>query len=106
MPNPDLDQSTCSVNVTATGLVRKGAGFIYGVIVNSHSSGTLKLWNNTSAALDGGINPQSEGLVHDTFTFPTGSGVYTFPKPIPFNALYATVGGTLNCNLILDKKSS
>lgn len=91
-----------SVNVTATGLVRKGGGTISGIIVNSHSSGTLKLWNNTSAALDASITPQNEGLIIDTYTFPAGSGVYNFFKPLEFkNGLFATVGGTLNCQLIL-----
>ncbi len=97
----ELNKNVKSVNVTATVLVTKNSGFVYGVIVNSHSSGTLKLWNNTSAALDGGINPQSEGLVCDTFTFPTGSGTYMFPTAIPFNSLFATVGGTLNCQVVL-----
>ncbi len=97
-------QDVVSKNITGSVLVRSGAGRVLGVIVNSHSSGTLKLWNNTSAALDGNINPQNEGLVCDTFTFPAGSGVYSFGHDgIPFNALYATVGGTLNCNLILSK---
>jgi len=37
----------------------------------------------------------------DTFTFPAGSGIYTFPKPIPFKTgLFATVGGTLNCQVV------
>lgn len=89
-----------SHNVTESRLVRSGAGTIHGIIVNSHSSGTLKLWNNTSAVagvLDG------EPLVMDTFTFTTGSGVYMFPEPIDFNTgLFATVGGTLNCQLLLN----
>lgn len=99
-----LDSNVKSVNFTATGIIKNGMGFIYGIVVNSHSSGTLKLWDNTSAALNGGINPQSEGLVHDTITFAAGPGIYTFPVPIPFKyGLFATVGGTLNAQAIITR---
>ncbi len=99
------DPRVKSVNVTASGIVKSGGGYVYGVIVNSHSSGTLKLWNNTSAALSGSINPQSEGLIHDTITFAVGPGIYTFPAPIPFTVgCYATVGGTLNCQVVITKE--
>lgn len=99
----ELDANVRSVNVTGSGIVKNGSGFCFGIIVNSHSSGTLKLWNNNSAALDGNINPQSEALVIDTFTFAAGSGIYMFSKPIPFRLLYATVGGTLNCQIIITR---
>lgn len=90
---------TKSENVTATRLIRTGAGLIAGIIVNSNSSGTLKLWNNTSAALPTSGDP----LVMDTFTFAAGSSIHMFPNPIQFtNGLFATVGGTLNCQLLLD----
>jgi len=90
---------TKSENVVATRLIQTGAGVIAGIIVNSHSSGTLKLWNNTSAASPAEGDP----LIMDTFTFPSGSGIYMFPNPIIFtNGLFATVGGTLNCQLLLE----
>lgn len=100
-----LDANVKSINVTGSGIVKNGAGFLYGIIVNSHSSGTLKTWDNTSAALNGNINPQSEGLMHDTMTFAAGFvGPITFPTPIPFrNGLYASVGGTLNCQYITSR---
>jgi len=83
-----------SKSVTATGAVISGSGAISGIIVNSHSSGTLKLEDS----LTGGQN-----MIINTFTFPTGSGVYRFPDIITFeNGLYATVGGTLNCQLIIN----
>lgn len=79
-------------NVTASALIKTGGGSVAGVIVNSHTSGTMKLWDNTSAA---------GGVIVDTFTFPAGSGVYTFPRPIEFyTGLYFTVGGTLNCTVV------
>ena len=37
-------------NLSASALIKTGAGVVSGFIVNSHSSGTLKLWDNTSAA--------------------------------------------------------
>lgn len=37
-------------NVTASALIETGPGTLQGVIVNSHTSGTLKFWDNTSAA--------------------------------------------------------
>lgn len=79
-------------NKTATGAVINGAGSLAGVIVNSHTSGTIKLWDNTSAA---------GNVIVNTFTFPAGSGVYTFPEPIEFyTGLFLTVGGTLDITLL------
>jgi hypothetical protein len=87
-----------SVNVSATGVVRTGPGTIKGIIVNSHSSGTLKLWDNNTASLV---------VIMDTFTFPSGSGVYNFGTGgLDFvNGIFATVGGTLNCQLLIEPSS-
>lgn len=80
------------VNGTASGSIKATPGGLYGIIVNSHTSGTLKLWDNTSAAGTVLIN---------TFTFPTGSGMYIFPMGISFNiGLFATVGGTLDYTIL------
>lgn len=37
------------VNITDTGLVKSTHGKLKGVVINSHSSGTLKLWDSASA---------------------------------------------------------
>lgn len=81
---------TASVNnVASTG--NKLAGYI----VNSHSSGTIKAWDNV-------VGSGSEYL-HDTFTFPAGSGVYRFPSPLEIkNGLSFVVGGTLNAEAIIE----
>ena len=93
-----MDPIVENVNVAATGQVRNGSGKVYGVIVNSHSSGTLKLWDALTA---------TGTVVIDTFSFPTGSGIYKFPEPLPFaTGLFATVGGTLNCQLILTPRNN
>lgn len=79
-------------NKTATGLVITGAGLVYGVIVNSNSSGTMKLWDGLTA---------TGGVIVDTYTFPAGSTVVTFPKAVEFyTGLFLTVGGTVNLDII------
>ena len=79
-------------NLTASALIKTGFGKVAGFVVNSHTNGTLKLWDNTSAATT---------VITNTFTFPSGSGVYNFPEPISFNTgLYATIGGTADITII------
>lgn len=81
-------------NTTASALIKTGFGKVAGFVVNSHTSGTLKLWDNTSAATT---------VITNTFTFPSGSGVYRFPEYINFNTgLYATIGGTADVTIIWD----
>lgn len=81
-----------STNGTASALIKTGVGKVYGVIANSHTSGTVKLWDNTSAAGTVLIN---------TYSFPSGSGVLAFPEPINFTTgLYLTVGGTLDYTVL------
>lgn len=81
-----------SRNITASALISSTETVVLGVIVNSHSSGTLKLWDNTSAV---------DSFIMNTFSFPAGSGVYMFGEGIKCaNGLYATVGGTLNCQIL------
>lgn len=81
-------------NKTASSLIKTGAGKVFGVIVNSHTSGTMKLWDSTSAA---------GTVILNTFTFPAGSGVYNFAEPIEFyTGLYFTLGGTLDITFLTD----
>ena len=83
-------------NLSASALIRTGGGKLSGFIINSHSSGTLKLWDNTSAA---------STIIMNTFTFPAGSGVYRF-EPVDFyTGLYATIGGTADITLIWEPNS-
>lgn len=79
-------------NISASAAVKSGNGTLYGFIVNSHSSGTLKLWDNTAG---------SGTVIMNTFSFPTGSGVYTLPMGVSFyTGLYATIGGTADITLL------
>lgn len=67
--------------ITGGQVIVSGKGVVYGFVVSSHTSGTLKLWDNTEASGD---------VLMDTFTFPSGSGVYEFPAPLNFHTgLYA-----------------
>lgn len=81
-------------NLTASALIKTGFGKVAGFIVNSHTSGTLKLWDNTSAATP---------VITNTYTFASGSQTVVFPEPISFNTgLYATIGGTADITIIWD----
>lgn len=53
----------------------------------------------TGTTLSGGTDAARTML--NTYTFPSGSGVYTFPEPINFvNGLFFTLGGTLDATVI------
>jgi hypothetical protein len=90
-PLTSITPSGLYKNFTSSNLVKTGAGVVVGVIVNSHSGGTLKLWDNTSAATTVLIN---------TFSFPTGSGSYSLFGARFLTGLYATVGNTADITLI------
>lgn len=80
------------LNGTTSQAVKSGNGTFYGVVVNSHTNGTLKFWDNTAG---------SGTVLLNTFTFPSGSGIYQFPKGINFyTGLFATVGGTIDYTIL------
>jgi hypothetical protein len=79
---------TTAVNLTASALVKTGAGTLVGMYVNSTSAGTIKFWDNTAG---------SGTVINNTITpaigyHPLGGGGFT-------TGLYATIGGTLNVTL-------
>jgi hypothetical protein len=79
-------------NLSASAQIQAGSGTLYGIIVNSHTSGTIKLWDSLTAA---------NSIVMNTFTFATGSQVYMFPMGISYyTGLYATLGGTADVTLL------
>lgn len=85
-------ESSKYLNGTTSQAVVTGSGRLYGIIINSHSSGTFKLWDNTSAA---------GTVITNTFTVPTGSQMYLFPIPVDFyTGLFITVGGTIDYTLL------
>lgn len=77
--------------ITSSSLVYTGAGAVVGVVVNSHTSGTLKLWDNTSAA---------GTVLFNTITFAAGSQFCPLFGAKFFTGLFATVGGTVDITLV------
>lgn len=79
-----------AVNTAATGLIKTGPGNLYGIVVNSHTSGTMKLWDNTAG---------SGKVILNTITFAAGSGiVLDLPSGgVNFSTgLFFTAGGTID----------
>ena len=37
-------------NISSSTLIKTGPGTVQGIVINSHSSGVIKIWDNTSAA--------------------------------------------------------
>lgn len=87
-----VEQRTLYLNGTASQLVKTGAGTFFGFVINSHSSGTLKFWDNTSGATT---------VLLETITFAAGPASWVFPVGIQFSTgLFATVGGTINYTIL------
>lgn len=83
-----MDDSTTPLNLTASALVKTGPGILYGMYVNSTSAGTIKFWNNTSAA---------GSVINNTITPAVG---FHFLGSANFTTgLYATIAGTLDVTL-------
>lgn len=81
-------------NKIASAQIKAGSGTVYGVIVNSHTAGTMKLWDALTA---------TGTVIVNTFTFAAGSGVYTFPQAINFNTgLFFTLGGTADVTFLFN----
>lgn len=81
------------LNGTTSQLVKTGAGIYYGIIVSSHTSGTMKLWDNTSAA---------GAVLVNTVTFAAGD---VAPRIIPMGisfgtGLFITIGGTIDYTIL------
>ena len=82
-------------NLSASGLVKTGSGKAVGVIINSHTSGTLKLWDSTKA---------DNNVLCNTITF--SAVATTGERTIPLfdcvfsTGLYATIGGTADITIV------
>lgn len=82
----------CSyLNTAASALIKTGAGQLYGIIVNSHTSGTLKLWDNTAA---------SGTVLCNTITFAVGERWIPLMGATFGTGLYATIGGTADLTIL------
>jgi hypothetical protein len=81
----------CSyVNLTASALVKTGAGQVYGIIINSHTTGTLKLWDNTAG---------SGTVLCETISFGVGERWIPLFGMSFGTGLFATIGGTANLTI-------
>lgn len=81
------------VNGTTSQQIKANAGTLWGIVVNSHTSGTIKLWDNTSAA---------GTVIFNTITLTAGANFIMFPVGISFyTGLYITVGGTIDYTLLV-----
>ena len=70
-------------NLTASALIKTGAGVLKGLYVNSTNAGTIKFWDNTSGATT---------VINNTITPAIG---YHDLGSVAFNTgLYATIAGT------------
>lgn len=82
----------CSyVNTAASALIKTGAGQVYGIVINSHTSGTLKLWDNTAG---------SGTVVCNTMTFAVGERFIPLLGATFGTGLYATIGGTADITIL------
>lgn len=79
------------VNLTASGQVSPGPGILVGVVINSHSSGTLKFWNQTTAAVP---------VLFNTITLAAGERWIPFFNADFSTALFLTIGGTADVTVI------
>lgn len=75
-------------NLTASSLIDTGVGALIGMYVNSTSSGTIKLWDNTSAA---------GSVINNTIT--PAVGWHALGNAAYGTGLYVTIGGTLDVTL-------
>lgn len=75
-------------NLTASALVKTGYGTLKGMYVNSTTAGTIKFWDNTSAATT---------VINNTIT--PAVGYHNLGSVAFTTGLYATIGGTLDVTL-------
>lgn len=75
-------------NKTASALIKTGSGILVGMYVNSTSAGTIKFWDNTSAA---------STVINNTIT--PAIGYHNLGSAAFNTGLYATIGGTLDVTL-------
>lgn len=78
----------CSeINLAASALVKTGSGRIHGIVVNSHTAGTVKIWDNTSAA---------GTVMNETMTLAVGERFIPLYGGTFGTGLFITIGGTAN----------
>jgi len=79
------------VNLTASASIKATPGMLIGVVVNSHTSGTLKFWNNTAG---------SGAVLFNTITLAVGERYIPFYNANFNVACFLTIGGTADVTVI------
>ncbi len=78
-------------NLSASALVKTGEGQVVGIVVNSHTSGTIKLWDNTSAATT---------VLNNTMTLAVGERWIPFFRETFTTGLFVTIAGTADITVV------
>lgn len=78
-------------NMSASGSIKSTPGILVGVIVNSHTGGTLKFWNNTAG---------SGAVLFNTITLADGERSINFFNANFDVACYLTIGGTADVTVL------
>jgi hypothetical protein len=88
----NVRQAAKYTNLSASAAIKSTSGVVYGFVVNSHTNGTLKLWDNTAG---------SGTVLLNTITFAAGPNFVSLPVGIVFGVgLFATIGGTADITII------
>lgn len=78
-------------NITADTLIKTGTGNLMGIVVNSHTNGTIKFWDALTATTP---------VIFDTITFAAGPGFYPLFGAKFTVGCFADIGGTINCTIL------
>ena len=82
-----MEDGAQNKNYTASALVHTGVGRIYGIVVNSHTSGTIRV-------LDSLVNGSGR-VIFNTTTLATGPQILRYPKGANFyTGLYVDIANT------------
>lgn len=76
------------INITASALIKTGQGVLKGMYVNSTTGGTIKFWDQTTAAVP---------VLNNTIT--PAVGYHSLGDANFTNGLYATIANTLDVTL-------
>ena len=77
--------------LTATGALKNDTGILKGIVINSHTGGTLKLWDSLSGA---------GTVLHETITFAVGERFIDLFEETFQVGCFATIGGVANITFI------
>lgn len=83
-----VSDSALYKNVTQSTLVTTGPGFLIGVIINNHTNGTMRLWDNTVAS-----TTPITGVITFSAVATTGERFIPFYGAFFSTGLYASVNG-------------